>query len=56
MCVCSFPLSAGKIPFGQLPVLEVDGTLLSQSIAIVRFVANELGRPRLQLRLANAKS
>jgi len=35
--------SAGKVPFGQLPVLEVDGTLLAQSMAIGRFVANELG-------------
>jgi len=35
--------SAGKLPFGQLPLLEVDGVLLAQSIAIARFVANEFG-------------
>jgi len=34
---------AGKAPFDQLPLLEVDGKVLAQSIAIARFVANEVG-------------
>ena len=37
-------LLAGKLPFGQLPLLEVEGKVIAQSIAIGRFVANELGR------------
>lgn len=31
------------MPFGQVPVLEVDGKLLAQSYAIVRFIAREHG-------------
>ncbi|EGT57291.1 hypothetical protein CAEBREN_07846 [Caenorhabditis brenneri] len=31
------------MPFGQMPVLEVDGEKIPQSAAIARFVANELG-------------
>ena len=49
MSVSVYFLSAGKLPFGQLPVLEVDGSRLAQSVAISRFVANELGRSSLQL-------
>ena len=30
--------AAGKLPLGQLPVLDVDGTLIVQSGAINRFV------------------
>jgi len=35
--------ASGKLPFGQLPVLEYNGTLFSQSIAICRFLARENG-------------
>ncbi|CAH1246681.1 HPGDS [Branchiostoma lanceolatum] len=33
-----------KMPMGQAPVLEVDGTMICQSVAIARFVAKESGR------------
>jgi glutathione S-transferase len=29
------------MPFGQIPVLEVDGTTISQSTSIARFLAKE---------------
>ena len=32
-----------SLPFGQLPVLEVDGAIISQSMAIARYLANEFG-------------
>ena len=32
-----------SLPFGQLPVLEVDGVTISQSMAIARYLANEFG-------------
>lgn len=35
--------AAGKAPFGQLPVLEVDGATVSQSMSIARFLARECG-------------
>ncbi len=31
------------LPFGQLPVLEVDGVIIAQSHAIARFLAREFG-------------
>lgn len=31
----------GELPFGQLPILEVGGTLISQSCAIARYAAKE---------------
>jgi len=47
--------SAGKAPFDQLPLLEVDGKMLAQSIAIARFVANEVGlAPSSSLQKAQA--
>ncbi|PFX16269.1 probable glutathione S-transferase 5 [Stylophora pistillata] len=35
--------ASAEFPFGQLPVLEVDGVVLAQSFSIARFVANEFG-------------
>lgn len=36
--------SSGKLPFGQVPILEIDGQcILAQSNAIARFVAEEVG-------------
>merc|ERR1712087_821841 len=32
-----------SLPFGQLPVLEVDGVIIGQSMAIARFLANQYG-------------
>lgn len=36
-------VSGGKCPFGQLPILEVDGVTLCQSMTILRFVAKRHG-------------
>lgn len=33
----------GELPFGQLPILEVGGTQISQSCAIARYAAKEAG-------------
>ncbi|VDO61970.1 unnamed protein product [Heligmosomoides polygyrus] len=32
-----------KMPFGQMPVLEVDGQMIPQSLAIARYVARKYG-------------
>merc|ERR1712173_12100 len=37
------PSLKSSLPFGQLPVLEVDGVNICQSMAIARFLANEFG-------------
>lgn len=36
-------LKISEMPFGQVPVLEVDGTMIPQSAAIGRFVARKFG-------------
>jgi len=35
--------TGGKCPFGQIPLLEVEGVTLCQSMAILRFVARRYG-------------
>ena len=35
--------TGGKCPFGQIPLLEVDGVTLCQSMAILRFLARRYG-------------
>ena len=46
---CSCPsdviasIVVAETPFGQLPMLEVDGTVLCQSHAIDRLIAKRLG-------------
>ena len=44
---CSFltAKTSGKLPFGQLPVLAVDDTLISQSGAINRYLASLVSEP-----------
>ena len=37
--------SSGKLPFGQLPILEVDDTVISQSGAIHRYLAGLVSEP-----------
>uniref|UniRef100_A0A915B2P0 glutathione transferase n=1 Tax=Parascaris univalens TaxID=6257 RepID=A0A915B2P0_PARUN len=38
-----WPALKSKTPFGQLPVLEVDGEVISQSYAINRYLARRFG-------------
>jgi glutathione S-transferase len=38
-----WPELKAKMPFGQVPVLEVDGQLMSQSNSIARYVARKYG-------------
>ncbi|XGW08993.1 hypothetical protein V3C99_011365 [Haemonchus contortus] len=38
-----WPKHKASMPFGQLPVLEVDGKQLPQSVAIVRYLARKYG-------------
>lgn len=35
--------ASGKLPFGQLPALEVDGHVYAQSMAIARYLARKFG-------------
>jgi len=39
----SFPGLKPQLPYGQLPVLTVDGVTISQSITIARYLAKEVG-------------
>lgn len=40
-CLFFFLLQA--IPFGKVPILEVDGVIIHQSLAIARYLARETG-------------
>ncbi len=35
------------LPFGQVPILEIDGVVMAQTFAITRFLANEFGKLEL---------
>jgi len=53
----SWPTLKPKIPFGQIPVLEVDGKMLPQSKAICRYLAKQfklLGKDDFEAALADA--
>ncbi|XP_059143205.1 glutathione S-transferase 1-like [Physella acuta] len=39
----TWPAEKSKMPFGQLPVISVDGKMFGQSLAIATFVAKEAG-------------
>jgi len=39
----NWPEKKPKMPMGQVPVLDVDGKMLAQSVAIGRYLANEYG-------------
>lgn len=38
-----WPALKPKVPFGKLPIMEVDGTVIHQSLAIARYLARETG-------------
>ena len=33
----------GKLPFGEIPVLEIDGEALAQTMTICKYIAREYG-------------
>lgn len=47
--LCFVILSAGLSPSEQLPILEVDGTVLTQSKAILSYLAKEFSKSRSSL-------
>ncbi|KAK6994499.1 glutathione S-transferase 6 [Biomphalaria glabrata] len=40
----NWPAEKSKTPFGQLPVLEVDGQTFGQSLAIATYLAREFSK------------
>ncbi|KAK3917712.1 Hematopoietic prostaglandin D synthase [Frankliniella fusca] len=38
-----WPALKPKTPFGQLPVLEIDGVMVEQSVALARYLAKQFG-------------
>ncbi|KAK3791685.1 hypothetical protein RRG08_004436, partial [Elysia crispata] len=38
-----WPAFKPKTPFGQMPVLEVDGEMMGQTVAICNYLAREFG-------------
>ncbi|CAH1407833.1 unnamed protein product [Nezara viridula] len=38
-----WPQLKGKAPFGKLPILEIDGKVLHQSLAILKYLASQAG-------------
>ncbi|XP_066264603.1 glutathione S-transferase 1-like isoform X2 [Branchiostoma lanceolatum] len=48
-----WPALKPKTPMGQLPVLEIDGTMICQSKAIARLIAKDLGKTPLDLAQAD---
>lgn len=33
----------GKLPYGQIPILEIDGEILPQSMTIAKYIGREYG-------------
>ena len=55
--IYSFLLFTGKMfPFAQAPVLEVDGTVIAQTLAIIRYLGNEFGKIEKRLKFLKAVS
>lgn len=48
-CFFLFFFLLQAIPFGKLPVLEVDGVIIHQSLAIARYLARESGNISLTI-------
>uniref|UniRef100_H2ZGW6 glutathione transferase n=1 Tax=Ciona savignyi TaxID=51511 RepID=H2ZGW6_CIOSA len=53
--ITDWPNHKAEMPFGQMPVLEVDGFKLSQSGAIVNYLARELKLIDTKCNLSHAK-